>query len=209
MKRFGKGIAILAIALVVVACSSQRVLMPPRVDLHAFGTIGILEFTPNTFDGLNQQATREFLSAIHAAQPGVPVVELGNQDIVLRGLGRYVLDPDAIRAIGKKHRVDAVAVGVLESRRIEPSIALGRSAESLSASAALEGALTVRIVDTRSGATVWSSSVRGREPLAGVRLAGGDLTGIAASDPNGAAINLVGHMVDAATSDFWAYWVRQ
>jgi hypothetical protein len=168
----------------------------------------MLDFSPRAADGLHLQATREFLSAMHAAQPGVPVLELGDQDAVLHSLGRHMLDPDAIRAIGKSHHVDVLVVGVLDAQRIEPSLALGRSAEFLSAGAALEGALTVRMYDTRSGATVWSSAVRGREPLANVRLAGGDLAGVAAADPSATASHLICQLVNGATADFWSYWVR-
>jgi hypothetical protein len=196
------------VLLLAAACSSSRVLMPPRMDLHALGTIGLLDFTPMTRDSLNLRATREFLSSMHAAQAGVPVLELGDQAQVLHAVGRSVLDTDSIRAIGKRHRVDTLVVGVLDAQRIEPSVYLGRSADSLFAGASLEGALTVRMIDTRSGATVWSSSVSGRESLGNVKLAGGDLAGVTASDPSATAGHLVRQLVNSATSDFWPYWVR-
>ena len=210
MNRGHRNAAVVAVVIVLLtaACSSNRVLMPPRMNLHALGTIGLLDFTPMTGDGSNLRATREFLSSMHAAQAGVPVLELGDQAQVLHALGRHVLDPDSIRAIGKKHRVDTLVVGVLDAQRIEPSVYLGRSADSLFAGASLEGALTVKMVDTRSGATVWSAAVSGREPLGNVKLAGGDLAGVTASDPNATAAHLVRQLVNAATSDFWPYWVR-
>lgn len=198
----------IASTLLVAACASNRVLMPPRIDLRGYGTVGMLDFTPQTFDGLNVQATREFLSVLHAAQPGIPVLELGDQQTVLRSAKRTTLDPEAIRAIGKRHNVDVLVVGELDSQRIEPSVAVGRSADFVTAGAALRGALTVRMYETRSGATIWSSSVQCQEPLAKVRLTGSDLSGLAAGDPAGAATRLVRQLVDGATTDFWPYWVR-
>ena len=86
-----KGVAVLGLALVAASCSSRRVLVPPRVDLHAFGTIGLVRFSPQTFDGLSTRATAEFLSAIHAAQPGVRVLELGEEAPLLHTVASHAL----------------------------------------------------------------------------------------------------------------------
>lgn len=203
-------IAILGVLLVLVsACSSTRVLMPAPIDLHAFGTIGLLEFTSAAGANINILASREFLAAIHSAQPGVPVLEIGDRQRGLAAVGHAAIDADAIRALGKRHQVDTLLVGELDARRVTPGVRLGTGFESLSAGADLQGALTVRMYDTRTGATLWTEAVTGSTPIAAVAVANGDLSGLGVTDPHAAESRLVQALVSRATQDFWPYWVRQ
>jgi len=202
-------VALAALLLLVAACSSKRVLMPAPIDLHAFGTIGLLEFTSAAGPDINALASREFLAAVHSAQPGVPVLEIGNRQRSLTDVGHATLDADAIRALGKRHQVDTLLVGELDARRVTPGVRLGTGFESLSAGADLQGALTVRMYDTRTGATLWSEAVTGSTPIAAVAVANGDLSGLGVTDPLAAESHLVQALVSRATQDFWPYWVRQ
>ncbi|TFH24603.1 MAG: hypothetical protein E4H03_03195 [Myxococcales bacterium] len=203
--------AVLVGALVsMTACSTHtRVRMPPRLDLRSLGSIGMLEFSPSSGGQLNVEASRELVAVVHSAQPGVPTLELGAEQQILASLGHHTMDAEAVRAIGKKHHVDVLLVGTLDARRIKPSIRLGRDTESVSASAEIEGALTMRRYDTRSGATLWSAASRGSERLASIHVAGGGLAGIGAYDPQGAESRMVRGLVYRATDDFRPYWVRQ
>ena len=74
-------LALTALAGLAVACSHtpppQAVLDPPRVDLSRFGTLGLVEFESGAVDGFGAEVSREYLSALQAAQPGTPVLELG------------------------------------------------------------------------------------------------------------------------------------
>jgi len=197
-----------AILLLVSACSSKRVLMPARLDLHSFGTIGMLEFSSPADSDINVLASREFLAAIHSAQPGVPVLEIGERHRSLTAVGHTTIDADAIRALGQRHRIDTLLVGQLDARRVKPGVRLGAGLESLSAGADLEGALTVRMYDARSGATVWTEAVTGSTPIAAVAVADGDLSGFGVTDPSAAESRLVQALVSRATRDFWPYWVK-
>jgi hypothetical protein len=183
--------------------------MPAPVDLHAFGTIGLLEFTSVAGADINILASREFLAAIHSAQPGVPVLEIGDRQRGLAAVGHAAIDADAIRALGKRHQVDTLLVGELDARRVTPGVRLGAGFESLSAGADLQGALTVRMYDTRTGATLWTEAVTGSTPIAAVAVANGDLSGLGVTDPHAAESRLVQALVSRATQDFWPYWVRQ
>jgi hypothetical protein len=183
--------------------------MPAPVDLHAFGTIGLLEFTSAAGANINILASREFLAAIHSAQPGVPVLEIGDRHRSLAAVGHAAIDADAIRALGKRHQVDTLLVGELDARRVTPGVRLGAGFESLSAGADLQGALTVRMYDTRTGATLWTEAVTGSTPIAAVAVANGDLSGLGVTDPHAAESRLVQALVSRATQDFWPYWVRQ
>ena len=183
--------------------------MPAPVDLHAFGTIGMLEFTSAAGSDINVRAGGEFLAAIHSAQPGVPVLEIGDRNRSLADVGHTALDAEAIRALGKRHQVDTLLVGELEAQRVRPGFSFGTGLESMSAGADLKGALTVRMYDTRTGATLWTEAVTGCQPLAAVAVAHGDLAGLGVTDPQEAEGRLVQSLVSQATQDFWPYWVRQ
>jgi hypothetical protein len=73
----------------------------------------------------------------------------------------------------------------------------------------VEAALTTRLMEVESGATVWSRSARSTETVAhagldsegGLRVGGGD------SDT--AYGKLVNHLVHTVTQDFRPYWVKQ
>jgi hypothetical protein len=57
--------------------------MPPRFDLAGFQRVGLVQFTSNAESDLETLASREFLENLQSAQPGVPVLELGNEREVL------------------------------------------------------------------------------------------------------------------------------
>jgi hypothetical protein len=155
---------------------------------------------------LGADVTREFLAALQSAQPGTPVLELGDERILLSELGRQTLDPDAVRMLGERRHVDAVIVGTLESQRVSPKVALDAPSAWGSASADLEGALRVRILDTRSGATVWSTVARAKAQIAGLDMTPQGVSNIGTSGRVEAQQILVTRLVRNATGDFWARW---
>lgn len=188
-------------ATVALGCSTStptpRVLVPPRVDLASFGNLALVEFHATGGERLGVIASREFLSAMQAAQPGTPVLELGSQ----RVLG--ALDVNMLRALGEKYHVDAIVVGELEAHNVKPNVSFDSAVRWVTASAELEGMLNARILDTRTGATLWSSGARARKEIARVDLTSGAVAGSGADD---ARQELIEALVGSTTSDFWAHW---
>ena len=45
------GLYLLGIASIVVSACASKVLVPPRVDLASYGTIGMIEFSSDTAQG--------------------------------------------------------------------------------------------------------------------------------------------------------------
>ncbi len=89
-----------------LACAHKIVVeIPPRIDLHPYQTIGIVEFSSNSTAKLNQLATQQFMNVIQNAQPQVRFLELGPEEQALKLVGRERLDPDAMKALGKKYGV--------------------------------------------------------------------------------------------------------
>jgi hypothetical protein len=201
---------VVAGALVLAGCSSSKVLIPPRVDLARYGTIGMIEFSSPTPD-LSHQVSKEFLGAVQSAQPGTAVLELGDQNKLLTEFRAQAIDAETIRTIGARYHVDAIMVGVLGAQETKPHLKVESPLQSpsIDASATLQGALDARLFDAHSGATVWSTSAQAEEPLARVSVSGGGLAGIGAKDPDEAKARLVRGLVERATMDFWSHWERQ
>ena len=197
-------------ALLLAACSSSRLVpVPPRVDLTELGTIGMVEFrAPSDGAELSRQANRQFLTEIQAAQPGVPVLELGDETRVLASVGAPELDPETVRAIGEKHRVDVLLFGVLETQHVKPRLSVGGGLESLRADAEIEGTLTAKMYDTRTGATLWTCAASDKRTIAGLSVSSGGLSGGGTADVDGARSDLFHALIVKATDDFRPGWRR-
>ena len=202
-------ICMLAIAaLAGSACASKKVLVPPRVDLTRYGTLGMIEFSSQGSDELAKQASSRFMAVIQGAQPGVPILELGDAKAVLASLERDDLDHETIKAIGKKYGVDAVFIGEFSSQVAKPTLSV-TSLRSLHAGADVEGVLSARILQTRSGATIWTNAARGKQSLASLNLAKGSLPDLSGQDLDTAESKLVRSLVTLLTGDFKSRWVKQ
>jgi hypothetical protein len=189
-------------------CGGTSTLMPPRIDLQAYRKIGLVEFSSTPKGNLQTLASQDFIQSVQASQPGVPVLELGGEDLVLDAVGRDKVDADAIRAIGKKFDVDAVIIGNLEVSEVKPRLALSQGFSSVGVHADVEAALTTRILEVSSGATVWTRSAHSKETVANAGLSQGDVY-FGASDPESTYGSLVQNLVHCVTQDFRPYWVKQ
>ena len=186
------------------ACSSSKVLVPPRVDLRSYGTIGLVSISSTPEQELGNLASQELLTAIQSAQPGVPVLELGDEGKLLAELGRPTIDPETVRAIGKAYKVDAVVFGTLTAKDVEPRISLDTSI-GVQAKAEVEGNLVARLCEVQSGATLWTRSAAAREPVAQVRVGRGGLAG-GGGGVGEAHDRLVQSLVAHVADDFWSHW---
>lgn len=200
-------------ASLAAACSHEPpppppVLAPPLVELAEMGAIGMIDFAANGHETLAPVASRQFLASVQSAQPGVAVLELGPRESVLAAVGGGALDPETIRAIGEKYELDAILVGELETREVQPRVSM-RELSTLRASAEIEGVLSARIFETRRGATLWTTSAETRAALARVELdpfrGDGDVD---ANAPERVRFAVVRELVSQATADFQPRWVQ-
>ena len=192
-----------AIMVMFLACAhKEKILIPPKVDLKTYPSIGVVEFSTNAEDTLKPYVTQNFIENIQSAQPGTRILELGDADHLLRSLGHSQLNPETIQSIGQKYKVDAVILGHLQVSTIKPKINVYTAAKSLSASAYIEAALKTRILETNSGATCWTRSNSGKTQVAGINLMEGGPFNIGVSDPKEKYGKLVPKLVYANTMDF-------
>ena len=159
MRRYAGITLLLSLALSWGCSSTVIVPVPPRMDLKSYGTLGILELASNADAAIDVHATRKFQEQIQAAQPGTPFLNLGTREAVLAAVGGRQLDVDTLKRIGEKYGVDAVFVGDITYSEPTTDINVG-DLTRLEGSVRTEvrGDISGSLMETRTGASVWSSS---------------------------------------------------
>ncbi|HEX6018301.1 MAG TPA: hypothetical protein VFZ28_09390 [Burkholderiaceae bacterium] len=203
--------ALWLLSIVVAGCSSNTVLVsvPPRMPLQGYGTLGLVEFDSNSHPGIEAQTTREFESHVHSAQPGTRIVELGSREALLASVSGHQLDAPTLRRIGQKYGVDAIFIGSLtySDPRTDVRVSdVGRMEGGVRIE--VRGDITSKLIETRSGAGVWSSSAWARRPLGKVSVSADQ--GVTGAVRNGnPREEMVPTLVYHLTSDFRPGTVRQ
>jgi hypothetical protein len=209
MKRY---IASLLAALAALPGCSSTVLVPvpPRMELKSYGTLGIVQFTSNADAAVDVLATRQFQEQVQAAQPGTPFIELGSRQALLSAVGAAQLDAEAVRRIGAKYGVAAVFFGDIVYAEPKADIRV-HDLTRLDAAvrAELRGDISARLIETASGASVWSSSAWARRQIGGVRVSADAGVSGAVSTKADPRRDMVPGLVYQLTHDFRPSTVRQ
>jgi hypothetical protein len=129
------------------------------MDLKSYGTLGIVEFGSNSDRTINAHATRQFQEQIQAAQPGTRFIELGTREAMLTAVGGRQLDLEALKKIREKYGVAAIFLGdiVYSEPRTDVKLADLTKLEG-GVRAEIRADISSRLVETTTGASVWSSS---------------------------------------------------
>lgn len=203
------GCVLLSLAALWGCSSTVLVPVPPRMELKDYATLGVVEFSSNHVAAVNARATREFQARIHAAQPGTRLLELGTREAVLAAVGSRQLDADALKRIGAKYSVDAVFLGEIAYSEPKTNIKVTDfSRLEGSARTEVRGDISSRLVETRTGAAVWSSSAWATRQVGRVEVSAeqGVSTTMRNSD---ARDDMVPALVFHLTQDFRPTTVRQ
>lgn len=215
MKRFAQAcnsILWISVLLAVSAAGCTKTVMvriPPRIDLQAQPTIGIIQFSSNEKENLNQYATQKFMSEIQGAQPKVRFLELGSEKEVLGEVGHERMAPDAVKAIGKKYGVNSVFAGNYETSEVKPKLNVGMDLKSINASATVNMTMAVKQWDTDTGATLWTNSRSGEWSVAKFNKKSGNLLSMSVSDPEDQYQEYLSKLVFALTNDFRPHFKKQ
>jgi hypothetical protein len=190
---------------VYVTPAPQRVLVPPRLDLSQYGQVGLTRFTVERVKGqLDEFATRRFSEDLLSAQPGIEVLELGSADSIRRRVGEADYGPATVVALGAARGVPAVFVGHLRLTNPKPSGGL-RGLTSAHVEANVTAELTVALVSTRSGGTLWRASGVANERVGGLSLVGGEPF-FSAKNPDNAYGRMVNNLIAYVTQDLRPTW---
>jgi hypothetical protein len=200
--------AILLICLpILFACShTQKILVPPRIDLKTYKAIGVIDFSSAAKSDLCEYLTQNYIQTVQSAQPGVRFLELGSKEHVLAHVSRKELDLEAIKSIGGAYHVDALIFGQFSATDPKPHVRLSSTWQSMQASAVVEASLITKIWETDSGVILWTNSTARKKKVAGLYANTNGNIKFGASDPEEAYGHLVPELVYANTADFRSYY---
>jgi hypothetical protein len=198
------------VAALLSACS-RTVMVPvaPRMDLKGYGTVGIVDFNSNSERAISARATRQFQEQVQAAQPGTRFIELGERQQVLGAVAARQLDAVSLRKIGDKYGVAAVFVGDIaySEPRVDVKVSDMAKLEG-GVRAEIRGDISARLLETASGASVWSTSGWARRQLGALKLSADYGVSGAMSQANPRE-EMVPALVHEITHDFRPTYVRQ
>ena len=213
MKRTGMlGMIVLSLAG-ALGCAShqtvQSVQVPPRIDLKEHELIGVVEFGSSSKGKLGPLATAKFIELARRDQGLVRIVELGNAAAALRSVGRDRMDPEALRALGEKHGVRTIFTGQVTVSDIKPNVQLLTSLRGGHVSAQVNALLAVQLIETATGASLWSTSSQGAREVGQISVSSGRNFSFDSDDPDRAYGDLVNALASDATRDFQVTWERR
>ena len=186
---------------VAVVADLRRRMAEVGPRLARYETLGIVEFAGSAKTGIGAMASGEFLAALHAAQPGTPVLELATTN------GR--LTPEEARVLAKRERVDAVFVGELVESKSKPRVAIDPSFATGSVASERKAKITVRLIDGATGASLWSATSERTIPVVAADGAFGALPNVRTTPVEEARAILVRDLVHDVTFDFRPQWVKR
>jgi len=207
MKRKSWLIAAALLSLAIQGCT-ERVLAPPRIDLKQHEVVGIIEFECSGQGELGPFLTHRFVDAIRRDQELVRIVLLGTPEEVLADIGQSRLEQNAYKAIGEKRQIKTVFTGNVDISDVKPSVAIGQSLRYFGVSADVDATLNIQMVETDTGASLWSRSARAVQRIGGVELFADKSFTFDADDPEDAYGQLADSLVAAVTNDFQCRWIR-
>jgi hypothetical protein len=194
-------------AVALSACSSKYAAVPARVDLAPYGRIAVIAFsTEQSNSAMSALATQRFAEALLASQSGFEVLELGSADSSFKGLSANSDAAALAQALGRDRDVPAVFIGHLKVSGVKPSGKL--SVSGMNVRAAVSAELTVRLLSTKTGGTVWRSSAAAQGTVGRLALSGA-LPSIAMRDKEEAYGEVVSQLVANVTRDLRPTWVKQ
>jgi hypothetical protein len=195
-------------ALALSACGAHYAQVPARLSLQPYGRVALITFSTETANReLSTAATQRFAEALLASQTGFELLELTSADSSLRALAAAGDASALAQARGREKNVPAVFLGQLKVSGVKPR-GLVSATGGLSVRASVSGELTVRLVSTSTGGTVWRSSSMANGTVGKVAISD-NLPTVAARDPNEAYGEIVDRLVRDVTRDLRPTWVKQ
>ena len=194
-------------ALALSACSAKYTAVPARLDLAPYGRIAVVTFSTDQSNRvMSALATQRFAEALLASQSGIELLELDAADSTLKGLPANADGVAMAQALGRQRDVPAVFVGQLKVSGVKPRGNL--SVTGMNVRAAVSAELTVRLLSTKTGGTVWRSSSAANGTVGRLAMSG-SLPSIAMRDKEEAYGEVVGQLVSDVTRDLRPTWVKQ
>lgn len=202
-------LCIIAMLITSALACGPKVMVPPSIDLKQYEIMGIIEFSCSSEGKLGPLATKKFSEVARQDQGMVRIVGLGSEAEVLKKISLSSLDQAAYKALGEKEDIKTIIIGELIVSDVRPNIVITPGLDFLSFSAVVDATLTVQMIETLSGASIWSHSASDTKKVRDISIFGGKTFVFNADDPEKAYGKLVNSLVNEVTEDFRVTWVRK
>ena len=191
----------------VSACASKYARVPARLDLAPYGRIALVTFSADQANRpLSTMATQRFAEALLQSQIGVELLELGAGDSSLMDIAARGDAAALAKALGKDKDVPAVFVGQLTMSKVKPQGRISSSGVNLRAGVNAE--LTVQLLSTKTGGTMWRSSAAANGTLGRVAISD-QLPSVSVRDRDDTYAAVVRQLIADVTRDLRPTWVKQ
>lgn len=190
---------IFGISMLIIGCT--RVVVPPVVNLNEYQAVGIVKFKCSEGGNLDAFVTQKFIEEVTRDQKMIRIIELGSETTVLTDIGKTALNINAYKAIGEKYNVKSVIIGEIDISDIQPEISIAPGFSFVGVKGVVEANLVARMIETSSGATIWTGSALEKSEIGHISFAGGRFI-FDAKDPERAYGSLTEELVMNSTHDF-------
>jgi hypothetical protein len=204
-----KYIFLCAVLITAAVQCGPKVMVPPKIDLTQHEVVGIIEFGPPSEGELGPYVTKKFTEAIRRDQGIVRIIELGTEDEVLKTIGRDNLDKAAFMAIGDRYDVRTIFAGEVESGVRPADLSVIPGFGSIKVKAEMIVSLDVQMIETFTGASIWSGSESETKKVGEISIFGSRDFDFDADNPDKVIDDLIEEVVEEVTKDFRNTWVRQ
>lgn len=202
-------LTVIVVLMAVAMDCGPKVMVPPVIDLKEHEVIGIIQFRSSNEGELGPLATRKFVEAARRDQGIVRVVELGSEADVLSAIGHDRLDPEAFKALAEKYQVSTVITGEVVVSDVRPDLTIIPGGGYMSLAAEVDASLAAQMIETETGASIWSNSAEATRRVGNVSIFGGKDVAFDAEDPEKAYGKLIDELVEETTKDFRVTWERR
>jgi len=204
-------VALVALSLGgVTSCAHRQAVqtyrVPPRVDLRQLEMIGVVNFDTTADDDLASLATHRFAESARRDQGVVRMVDFGSKGEAMRAVSRSTWDAETLRALGEERGVRTILTGTLTLSDVRPDVRLSSSLRSGSVSGLVDAVLAVELIETETGASIWSGSARATQSVGQIGIRGGKDVVFGANDRDQVYAGLIDTLVEQATRDFHVSW---
>lgn len=201
--KYVSGFFLAAVLLVMIASCGKS---PPRIDLKEHEVIGVIEFKAGDDKELSNYITRKFIDAIRKDQGTVSIIELGPEVSALQEVGRHKLDMDAFKALGDKHKIRTIFFGEIEVANVMPDVSITPGLDFIKLEAEVEAVIHAQMIETATGASLWSGSGRAVEKIGKIDLSGGSIVGFDVENPHKTYEKLFNNAIKEVTKEFRMGW---
>lgn len=202
-------LVIVAVVGLAFGSCGTRVMVPPEINLVDHEVLGVIEIRSSVRGELGAITTRKLIEAARRDQGMVRIVRLGTERQILGELGVRQLDGAALRKLGDAQQLKTILLGELTISDVRPNVSIAPDLGSASITAEVDATLSVEMIETATGASLWSASASQTQTVGQISVIGGRNFVFNAADPERAYGPLVNSLVAIVARDFQVSWVRQ